>query len=212
MKLKKMKNKMKNLNKDFLTVFIIFLIIFTSLAYIITSPRPSSVFLQLYLLNEEGKAINIYPNSTPEIPVNVNVKWYIVVENYLRKPHLVVVKIKLGNKTLPAPNEQEKKPAEMPVIYEFKKIMFVEEVWKTFIVWKITEVNYKNEMMYLTLLINNTLITVDSVLAKYNFRIIIEAWTIEKGNEIFGWFNQSNEHEVAWLQVWFNVTAKQAQT
>ena len=110
---------------------------------------------------------------------------------------------------MPAPNEKENKPAEMPVIYEFKKIMFIEEVWKTFIIWKITKVNYKNEMMYLTLLMNNTLITVDSVLAKYNFRIIIEAWTIEKGNEIFGWINQSNEREVAWLQVWFNVTTKQ---
>lgn len=190
--------------KHFLTIFIASIFIYSTVAYVSTTPRPKEQFFQFYVL---GGKYGYYPSDNPNISLNMPIHWHLGVSNSMGSAQYVLVKAKLGNVTLQPPNETNVTPANLPTLIEFNRILLDNEVWETSFTWEITNIHVEDEMAFLTLSINNKTITIQNVGAKNgeNFRFIFELWTLDKenGNHIFGWKTQG-QHRTAWLQVWFN--------
>lgn len=198
---------------DLLTVFLILLIIFTTMAYILTSTIPREQFFQLHVLGEKMRAEKYYPNNSSNIFPNTELKWYVGITNFMGSPQLIILKIKLGNLTTHAPIDRPPTPAALPVIKEYQRILLNNETWEFPFFWKIVAARNIDGRIYLTLQINDEPpIFVNNVSAVYGnpFRIIIELWTVDKDSYdyIFGW-KSGSDRKIAWLQLWFNATTPQ---
>ncbi|MGC9069265.1 MAG: hypothetical protein ACP5IZ_09890 [Thermoprotei archaeon] len=186
------------------------LIFYSSIAYVLTTPRPSDQFFQLYVLGSNKTLTNYYPNNTPNISPNTTVNWYIGVTNYMGSAQIVCVKVKLSNSTIAPPNSTSAIPSNSPVIADFCSILPNNTTWEFPFSWKIIKVDKIADSAYLTLSVNEEkLAKVTEVSAKrgMNFRIIIELWTFDLNSEkfIFGW-TTNGKKEAAWTQIWFNAT------
>lgn len=195
--------------KRAIVVFISTLLIFTMIAYIAVTPWPKEKFFQLYVLGETRLAERYYPNNDTNIPADAPVKWYLGTTNFMDSTQLAIIKAKLGNQTLAAPNETEATPAPLPILIKFRKVLQNNETWEFPFIWKITNTTNVGDLTYLTLNINGVETHVGDVGAKdgYKYRLIFELWTLDAESEdiIFGW-KTSNERRAAWLQLWFNAT------
>lgn len=201
--------KISEERKRFLTLFIASILVYSTIAYASTTPRPKEQFFQLYILGETKMAEYYYPNNNPNISPNTSIHWYLGVTNFMGSVEYVIIKLKLGNQTIQPPNETNATPANLPTLIEFRRILLGSETWEMPFTWKVMNVDLKNETAFLTLNINNKTITVQDVGARdgHNFRIIFELWTLDKEVEshIFGWKTQG-QRRAAWLQMWFNAT------
>ena len=197
--------------KNFLTIFIISILIYSTIAYASTTPRNPEKFFQLYVLGETRMAEHYYPNDNTTIPTGTSVKWYLGTINSMDSTQLTIIRAKLGNQTLTLPNETEATPAPLPIFIEFRKVLQNNETWEIPFIWKITNITDVSNLSYLTLNINGIDTHIGDVGAQdgYNYRIIFELWTLdtESSDIIFGW-KANNERRVAWLQLWFNATSR----
>ena len=62
--------------KRFVTIFITSILIYSTIAYVSTTPRPKEQFFQLYILGENKMAERYYPNNNPNISPNTTVQSY----------------------------------------------------------------------------------------------------------------------------------------
>jgi hypothetical protein len=180
------------------------------LAYVALTPRPKERFFQLYALGENRMAEHYYPNDDSTIPLDTPVKWFLGVTNFMGSVQYVAIKVKLSNSTLAPPDETEAKPAPVPVLFEFSKVLSNNETWEFPFTWSIKEIQVVGDMIYVAhLTINGETITVSGIGAEHghNLRLIFELWSFntDEGRFVFGWY-ASQERRCAWLQLWFNVT------
>ncbi len=56
--------------RSLLAIFLASLVIFTVLAYVATTPRPSEEFFQIYILGSDHKLEHFYPNDNSSITPN----------------------------------------------------------------------------------------------------------------------------------------------
>jgi uncharacterized membrane protein len=195
----------KYFKAEFLTVLLVSLIIYLSITYAVTTPRIDEEYFQMYILGKEKTADKYYPyENNRTIPLNTNVTWYIIVENYVRKPSLVLIKFKLGNSTTKTVDDSKFEPAEMPVIQEMTKVLLPDEKWVIVLTWKIVKIEKINGLYYLTLDWNGTKIPIYDLGSKYLFRFVIELWTYNNGKFILGW-DSVQGRKIAWLQMWFEI-------
>jgi len=195
----------KYFKAEFLTVLLVSLIIYLSIAYAVTTPRIDEEYFQMYILGREKTADKYYPyENNRTVPLNTNVTWYIIIENYIRKPSLVLIKFKLGNSTTKTVNDSKFEPSEMPVIQEITKVLLPDEKWVIELTWKIVKIEKIYDLYYLTLDWNGTKISIYDVGSKDSFRFVIELWTYNNGKFILGW-DSIQGRKVAWLQMWFEV-------
>lgn len=210
----KAKVRTLTLSKDLqrsLTVFVSACLIFSMLAYIAVTPRPKEQFFQFYALDESRTVEHYYPKDNPTIPLDTSVKWFLGVTNFMNSIQYVAIKVKLGNSTLAPPDETQAKPAPIPVLFEFRKVLTNNETWEFPFTWSIKEVQVVGNMIQVThLTINDETIIVSNIGAEhgYNLRLILELWSFNRDEDrfIFGWY-ASQERKCAWLQLWFNVTS-----
>ena len=192
-------------------VFVTFLIVFETVAYVATTPRPGEQFYQLYVLGANHLAADYYPNDDPNIGLGDSVRWYLGVTNFMGSVQLVAIRVKLGNQTIQPPNDQNATPSQAPLITEFQRFLQDNETWEFSFIWQILNATASGGVTrILGLEINNQTYPVFGVDAEngYNFRFIIELWTwsVDSGSFGFGWY-AGTEQRVAWLQIWFNATA-----
>jgi uncharacterized membrane protein len=203
------KLKISKERRQFLTMFSVILLVSFMISYMTTTPRPKEEFFQFCILGEEKTAAKYYPNDNSTIKPNVEIRWYVSVENYMGTLQYVLVKVKLGNETLAAPDEINAIPADLPIITEFRRLLMDNETWEISFTWMITDITSKNDMVFLTLEVNGKAILIMEVGARdgRRFRMIFELWTLDKesGDFIFGW-KARGSRKVAWLQLWFNAT------
>jgi hypothetical protein len=141
----------------------------------------------MYILGKEKTADKYYTyENNRTIPLNTNVTWYIIVENYVRKPSLVLIKFKLGNSTTKTVDDSKFEPAEMLVIQEMTKALLPDEKWVIVLTWKIVKIEKINGLYYLTLDWNGTKIFIYDLGSKHLFRFVIELWTYNNGKFILG--------------------------
>ena len=204
---------MPKLSEDVKRAAAIFLsstIVFSTLAYVAVTPRPREQFFQIYVLGETKMAERYYPNNDPNIPLGQEVRWHVGATNFMGSVQYVVIRAKLSNSTIMAPNDTSHTPSPAHVLLEFKRVLLSNETWEFPLVWRISKVDRRGDNIALTVLEANDLeIHGNEVgaLKGHNFRILLELWTLdpENGSLVFGW-RAGNERRVAWLQVWFNVT------
>lgn len=197
--------------RNLIVVFITLLIIFETIAYVATTPRPSEQFLQLYVLGAKHFVADYYPNDNPNIRPHDSVRWYVGVTNFMGTVQLVAIRVRLGNETIPPPDNARALPSPAYLITEFKRFILNNETWEFPFTWQITNASAVGGSIYISRFqINGQTFQLQgsSALGGYNFRLIIELWTwdIESATFQFGW-QASNERRVAWLQVWFNMTS-----
>jgi len=191
-------------------LFIVFFIVFETVAYVATTPRPVEQFFQLYVLGASHLAADYYPNDDPNIRLGVPVQWYVGVTNFMGSVQLVAIRVKLGNQTIQPPDDQNAIPSPAPLIIGFERFLQNNETWEFGFGWRILNATSSGGVTrILGLEINNQTypVLVDAQNG-YNLRFIIELWTWSTDSNAFGfgWY-AGTEHRVAWLQVWFNATA-----
>lgn len=190
-------------------VFITVTLILWMLVYLSFAPTPKERFFQLYALGESRMPEKYYPNDNPNIPVGIPVKWFIGVQSFMGRAECVLVRVKLGNETLPCPDSLNCTPAPVPIILEFRRVLMDNETWESPLFWSITNITRQDDTIHITLTVNDVTVECPNVGAVhgYNFRLIFEIWTIneETGKFVFGWTSQG-ERRCAWIQLWFNAT------
>jgi len=194
------------MNKIFITLFAILLIIFSSIAYISLINLPSQGFFELSI---KGKNDSILLNSNSSIKVGEKIEWYFTLTSSFRTPKVVKIVIKLGNNKTSLPNDMVGLPSNGTEIYSWM-VYLTYGLRKNFLFqWEITNVTIKEGYYYLTLNLNETLIKkIDNVGAYKgeNFRMIIELWTLDQNGDFrIGWVFQ-NQLFMIWYQYPFNVT------
>lgn len=197
--------------RNLVVVFVMFLVVFETVAYVATTPRPGEQFFQLYVLGANHLAADYYPNDDPNIRVGDSVQWYLGVTNFMGSVQLVAIRVKLGNQTIQPPDDQNATPSQAPLITEFQRFLQENETWEFSFIWQILNAtSSRGVTRILGLEVNNQTYPVLGVDAQngYNFRFIIELWTWSVDSDAFGfgWY-AGTERRVAWLQVWFNATA-----
>jgi uncharacterized membrane protein len=196
--------------KRAVTIFISTTIVFSMLAYVVVTPRPKEQFFQIYVLGDGGKAERYYPGNDPNIPVGRMVTWHVGATNFMSSVQYVVLRMKLGNSTIKAPDDTNHFPSPAPVLLEFKRVLMNNETWEFPVVWRMREIRVNGTVVTPVVLeVNGVGIRNSDVnaLKGYNFRLFFELWTFdpENGAVIFGW-KTGAERRVAWLQIWFNAT------
>jgi hypothetical protein len=196
------------------TIFICSLVIFSTLAYVTVVPRPREQFFQIYVLGENRKAERYYPNNNPNIAVGQQVRWHVGATNFMGSVQYIVIKAKLGNSTISAPDDKNHLPSPAPALLEFRRVLLDNETWEFPLTWTMKEIKMVSGGVELALLDMNGARIKDrgvSALRGQNFRVILELWTLDSdsGSLMFGW-RAGSERRVAWLQVWFNATSSVA--
>jgi len=197
--------------KRALTIFISATIVFSTLAYVTVTPRLREQFFQIYILGETKKAERYYPNNDPNIAVGQVVRWYVGTTDFMGSMQYAVIKVKLANSTIKAPDDVNYTPSPAPALLQFKRVLMNNGTWEFPFMWTVKEISVNGSLVNLRILDINGLEVRNSyvsALKGHNFRFIFELWTLDPQSEslVFGW-GTGSERRVAWLQVWFNATS-----
>jgi len=182
------------------------------IVYVSTTPRPTEQYFQLFVLGPNHTIADYFPEDNPKLFVGNLLRWYLGVTSTMSTVQLVSIRIKLGNQTIEPPNSTLGLESPAPSVMQLEKIIQNNETWQTPFSWSVTNATTTaaGSVRILSLQINNETYQISdwSATSGYNFRIIFELWTWQSDNNAFefGW-NSNSQHQVAWLQVWFNMTA-----
>jgi hypothetical protein len=195
--------------RSLLAIFLVSLVMFTVLAYVATTPRPGEEFFQIYVLGSDHKLEHFYPNDNSSITPGSLVQWYVGVTNSMGSAQYAILRFKLGNASIPPPNETTAVPSPAPILLEYSRVLLQNETWEFPLNWGIVAENRVGAAVSLKLYLNGTTLTMPNPMNRggINYRIIIELWVYNpaSGQVEFGWVTGS-QRRAAWLQVWFNAT------
>lgn len=196
--------------KIFISLSLIFLIIYSGIAYLLLSNRPSEEFFEIGLLGKNRKAIDYFPENTSMVTKGVNITWYIMVTSYFRTPQIIKIVIKLGNNKTSMPDESTGSPSNGTEIFSWYALLTYRDVRFFKFFWKITEIEVIEDFYYLTLDLNGTLIKKVKEIGAYkgrNFVILTELWSLDSSSKdfILGW-KMGYQRKVVWTHIFFNVT------
>jgi uncharacterized membrane protein len=193
-----------------IAVFITLLIVCELIVYAATMPSASAQFFRVYVLGRNHLVANYYPDNDSDIRVGEPVEWYLGVTNNMGTVQLVSILVKISNSTIKPPDDQQELESPAPAVTDFDRFLEDNETWEFPFVWNISNAtSIDGSTRVVTLQINNETYQISDWSASngYNFRLIFELWTwqTESNTYEFGW-NTNGEHQIAWLQVWFNMT------
>ncbi|HXX73175.1 MAG TPA: hypothetical protein VEI80_05715 [Candidatus Acidoferrales bacterium] len=205
-----MKFKSKQNKRTIIAIFIAFIVIAETAAYLATTPRPQEQFFQFYVVGANRLAANYYPQNNPNLRISSLVSWYVGVTNSMGNAQLVEIRLKLGNETTTTPNDTSDTPSSAPAIVAFDRFMIDNETWEFPLAWSITNATVTGGFTHiLTTRINNETYEVSnwSAINGYDFRVILELWVWQTNTNAFeyGW-SGNGETRTAWLEIWFNMT------
>ena len=198
-----------NYRKTLLAIFLASLAIFTTLAYVATTPRPSEEFFQIYVLGDDHRLEHYYPNDNSTISPHTIVRWYVGATNSMASAQYAILEFKLGNASIPAPNENTATPSSAPILVQYDRVLLQNETWEFPFSWEIVGENQTGSAISLEVNVNGTTIKMPNPITQggRNFRIFIELWVYNPASNSveFGW-ETGSQRRAAWLQVWFNAT------
>jgi len=210
--LRKRKLRISKQDLQYVIVFaIIALIVASSLAYISLNPRPEEQFFASWVLGAQGMAGNYYPNNSPNIGLGEQATWTLGVYNHMGSLQYVVLRVKLLNSTMAAPNDTTGQPGQGLVVFEFARVLVSNETWSIPFVWEIQNATKsRGEVTITALSINQTTITGEfaSAYSGNNFRFVFEVWHYDPtANDLsFPWTTSDGQLHVVWTQIWFNAS------
>jgi hypothetical protein len=171
-------------------------------------PNSKQSFIALGIIGEDGIADDYYPNNNMYVQIGMPIEWNIYLHNSMHETQYIVLKVKLNNSTMDAPNSTINKPSSAPVIYEIPYFIEKNETQIIPFSWEIVEVNQMvNRKDILKIEINDVSLDLNSLnMNGNNFRFIIELWVFDKdlNDFIFGW-RDDGRISSSWIQIWFNI-------
>jgi uncharacterized membrane protein len=197
------------LSRLFAVVFLSFLVLTSTIAYLSLEQKVSEKFLGLTVLGSNMMAENYYPDGNSTVVVGETVKWYINVQNHLGSPEYLSLRLKLLNSSQFLPVDNFSKSTSSPVspIFELKRMMPNNSTWMIPINWTVTDAD-ENHTTIKSLNVNGMQINGVNTrsLTGKDFMIVLELWRYDtKGkNFIFTWPSQRGER-VTWDQIWFSL-------
>lgn len=198
--------------RTLLVVFTTCLVVFEIFAYVATTPMQGERFFQLYVLGANKLTEDYYPTNPTLIP-GEQINWYVGVSNFMGNVQLVEIRVKLANMTFGSPDDVHSAPSTAPEIGLFDRFINGNETWEFPLVWTITSaVRIQDTIRIDEIRVGNQTGHINvSSRNGFNFRIILELWTLDGASNEFqyGWTTKSI-HRSAWLQVWFNATTSRS--
>jgi len=210
--LRKTRLRISKQDLHYVIVFaIITTIVASSLTYVTLYPRPQEQFFASWVLGAQGTTADYYPNNNPTIGLRKEVTWTLGVYNHMGSLQYVVLRVKLLNSTMTAPNDTTDQPSQAATIFEFARVLVSNETWSIPFVWEIqNRTSTKNEVTITGLSINQTTLTGQLATANsgYDFRFIFEVWHYDATTSdlSFAWTTSDGQLHVVWTQIWFNAT------
>jgi uncharacterized membrane protein len=196
----------------FVVIFLSFLVLTFSIAYLSLEKEVSEKFLGLTVLGSNMMAENYYPEGNSTIVVGETVKWYINVNNYFGSPEYFSLRLKLLNSTsqfLPIDNFSRSAPSPVSHIFELRRMTPNNSTWIIPINWTVTDVD-ENHTTIESLNVNGIQINgvnTRSVTGK-DFMIVLELWRYDTDTRVkdfvFIWPSPTGER-VTWDQIWFSL-------
>lgn len=208
-----MKRKLKISSRDlqYVVAFALVATLVTSVvAYTALFPSPKEQFFATWILGSSGLAEDYYPNNNSTLTVGEVIDWTLGVYNHMNGLEYVVLRVKLLNSTLSAPDELTGSPSPVSAIFEFSRILVNNETWSIPFTWRIASLTKQSQSLLITgLSVNEILLTgnLASAISGLNFRFVFELWfyDISTSTLSFAWTAGGATHSV-WTQIWFNAT------
>jgi len=172
-------------------------------------PRKVQPFSIIAVLGEEGKIGRYFPEDNPNIGVGDVMNWTLYLYNHMGETQYFVVKIKLLNSSMLAPNSTIQVPSPAPVVFEIRRFLSYNETWIHHLDWSILNITRVGSSTRVESVMINDKIAHFNVQATNgnNFRMVLELWVYDVQSEKldFGW-KSSEESYGPWNQIWFNTT------
>lgn len=200
-----------------LAVFLIIVIslgaIFSSVAFFLTSPRPSQAFMGLGVFSQAG-LLEYVPAANSTVSVGQPLNWTLSITNRMGTAQFAMIIVKLENSTLQPPTSTSPSPVPLEISTPERFIADGDTSNITFS-WIVQSTNQTGGLVYLNLAVNGQ----QSPAAKSigavsgeSYRWIFELWTYDiscgssLSNGCFHYgFGPLSSPTGSWLQVWFNV-------
>lgn len=181
-----------------------------SVGYGILNPQPSEQYFAMWVLGATGMAQNYYPGNNPNLVPGENLNWTVGVYNHMGSIQYIVVRVKLINSTLPAPNDLTSQPSPESSIFEFTRVLLNNETWSIPFVWEILSTSQNESTLQITKLsINGIVINGDlaRAVSGFDYRFVFELWFYdETTNKLSFSLQNEGEPRSIWTQIWFNAT------
>ena len=183
----------------------------SGVAYGILNPPPTEQFFAMWILGSGGLAEQYYPRDDPNLVMGEQLNWTLGVYNHMGSLQYVVIRAKLLNSTLAAPDELAGTPSPVPPIMEFSRVMVDNETWSVPFPWRISSISQRGEALLITELSVGKAVLKGELAAAVsgiNYRFIFELWFYDQTVDdfAFAWKTKDIPHAV-WTQIWFNVTS-----
>jgi hypothetical protein len=197
--------------KLFIAVFLISLPLIYGLNAIAAIPGSYDQYLALYTLGSGGLTEQYFPKGASNILPGTQLSWYVGVYNHMGGVRLVKVEFKLLNDTMQGPSQVNGAPSQRSAFFEETHLLLANETWTVPFTWSVDNATETLDGTMINSIMFNTQLLTDNVqlfaLHGFNFRMVVELWVYDEaaGNYSFQW-NGNGNLEVAWNQIWFNMT------
>jgi len=180
-------------NRLFLQIIALFVLLIIVVAVASSVwPNQEECFIELGLLGKNKTADEYFSYADAALEVNAELNWYIYVHNHMGRMSNLSIRIKLINATTQLPNDQLHLPSSAPVLVALPLSLSVNETALIPFIWRITEVEIKNDFLIIKRLVVNSTSVETEVSAAVNssFWMVFEVWI---QNEV------SEEYQYGWI-------------
>ena len=195
-----------------IVVFFLALIITVALIYSFW-PKDSEQFIELGLLGSDKTADGYYPNDNPTLNTGSQLNWYIYLHNHTTNSQSIIIRVKLLNSTMQAPNDTENEPSPFASVVELPLFLPVDNTQLIPFSWSILDtISQNNSVVITSLMVNGQTFNVDvPALSNSSFNMVFELWVYDQASHeyMFGW-ESGKEFFSASVNIGFNVSSPSA--
>lgn len=165
-------------------------------------------FYVLSILGKNGTAESYYPQDNSSIHQLEEMKWHILVQNFMQTSQYVVINVKILNSTMTGPDLVTCTPSPEPILINCSVLLINGQPSMIPFFWSIANYSVQEETLTLKRLVIND-IPIDVEINSRNastFRMVFELWhfDLERNEFRFDWDSESGNRS-AWNQMIFNM-------
>jgi len=174
--------------KNFFIVFSFIVFFIVAVVLISVSwPRYEMRFLELGILGEHKTALDYFPNDDNILSIDTEIKWFVYLHNHLGSAQDVIIRVKLINSTMEAPDDQKNLPSSQVSFIEFPLILDVDETTFLPFSWSILEAAaYEHSLSLERIMVNDEVVEVDVSDSSNSFRMVFELWVYDSSSQQYG--------------------------
>jgi len=196
---------------EYKPVFVLFSLIglLTASVYVVSLywPKYEEYFFELGLLGKDGKAEGYFPDDNSTIHIGSPVSWQIYLHNHMGSGQEIIIRVKVLNSTMPAPDDREHEPSEQPCIAEIPLTLAIDETKIIPFSWSVLDAEPLNGTVIKSLIINDEVTEVDVISSSDDrFRVVFELWVHDESSDqfVFGWYSKGEFYSAS-IYMWFNL-------